>query len=71
MSNLVNLKAQAAMRAEDLRIATKHCEEAAARNHTPSNVAAYQRAQAWEDLCRERAQAANGRVIRASVEVSA
>lgn len=65
MQSLVNLKAQLAMKVEDLRIATKHREEAAARPMSPSNKAAYERACSWEDLCREREQNARGRVIQA------
>ena len=60
----LNLRATLAMRVEDLRIARKHREEAAARPMTPANKGAYKRALAWEATCREREQEARGRVIR-------
>ncbi len=60
---LLNLRAVRAMRLEDLRIATKHRETAAARVMSPDNAAAYVRALEWEDNCRQRATAAAAAVI--------
>jgi hypothetical protein len=60
----LTLRADLAKRVEDLRIATKHRVEAAARVMTPANKRAYERALAWEQDRREAEQAARGRVIR-------
>jgi hypothetical protein len=64
---MLDLRATLAMRAEDLRIARKHREEAAARTMSPANKAAYERACRWESCCAEREQAARGAVIRANL----
>ena len=64
---LLDLRASAAMRREDLRIASKHREEAGARTMSPANKAAYERALRWEAACREAAEAAGGALIRASL----
>lgn len=65
-NSLIDLRASAAMRREDLRIATKHREEAAARKMSPANRAAYERALAWEQNRREAAEAAGAALIRAN-----
>ena len=70
MNDLLNLKATAAMRMEDLRIATKHRVEAGERLGSPVNNAAYERAVAWEDVCRRAADDARSRVIRASLRAA-
>lgn len=64
---MVNLKATAAMRTEDLRIATKHREIAAARTMTPANRRAYESVLAWEQHCRAEAEAARSKVIGLSL----
>ena len=59
----IEIRAELAKRVEDLRIARKHREEAAARTSTAASIAAYQGACAWENICREREQAARAAVI--------
>jgi hypothetical protein len=63
--SMIDLKATAAMRAEDLRIATKHREESAARVMSPANRRCYEADLAWEQTCRERAEEARAAVIQA------
>lgn len=63
----LNLRAELAMRLEDLRIARKHQEEAAARPYSTTNAAAFKRAVRWTNHCATREQEARGRVIRASL----
>jgi DnaJ-class molecular chaperone len=62
-----NLKADVAERVEDLRIATKHRRQAAARPMTRANERAYQSALAWERTCSEREQQARARLIQAKL----
>ncbi len=63
--SLVTLRAEAAMRAEDLRIARKHRAEAGARLMTRANHVAWLRAVSWEGRCAERARLARVAVIEA------
>ena len=65
-SNLIDLRAEVAKRVEDLRIATKHREEAGGRMMAAAEKLAYRRAVEWEDLCRTREQRARGILIRAT-----
>lgn len=65
--NLVNLRAEVAMRAEDLRIARKHRIETGARVMGEVSRAVYAGALAWEDTCSTREQAARGVLITASL----
>lgn len=65
------LRADVAMRSEDTRIAHKHMVEAAARNASPENDAAYERALAWWHVCRIAEHDARGRLIRANMRRSA
>jgi hypothetical protein len=67
----LNLRATAAMRDEDARIARKHFVEAAARKSTPENVAAYHRALSWWDVCNTRSQQAHAALIRHMMAVPA
>jgi hypothetical protein len=53
MKSETELRAIVAMRDEDLRIATKHRIEAAARIATESSTSAYRAALRWEATCRE------------------
>ena len=65
-TSLIDLRAEVAKRAEDLRIATKHRIEAAERIGIEENVSAYKRAMWWENKCRQAEQEARGRLIRAT-----
>ena len=64
---LIDLRAEVAMRDEDYRIAKKHREEAAERIGTDENVRAYKRAERWARDCYDRACEARGRLIRANI----
>lgn len=64
--DLIDLRATAAMRQEDLRLATKHREEAGARVMSPESKRAYDGALTWETTCREAAEAARALVIQVS-----
>lgn len=55
---LIDLRATMAMRREDLRIARKHEQEAAARVGTSENVNAWKRAVRWTSKCAEAARLA-------------
>jgi hypothetical protein len=50
---LTDLRARVAERDEDLRIARKHREEAAARTMSAENHRAYLSALRWEETCAE------------------
>lgn len=63
--NLVDLRAEVARRAEDLRIARKHEAGAAARVGIEENVRAYQRAHRWTQRCAEAERQARSALIRA------
>lgn len=63
---LIDLRATVAMRAEDTRIARQHEEQAAARNMTPANSAAYDLASAWTAACAERERVARVALIGAT-----
>jgi hypothetical protein len=56
------------MRSADLRIASKHRAEAAARTMSAASERAYKGSLRWETSCREREQEARGRLIRAQAE---
>lgn len=61
---IVNLRAEVAMRAEDHRIARKHEDEAAARPATAENVRAYARAVRWSAHRAEQEREARARLIQ-------
>jgi hypothetical protein len=65
--SLLDRKATLAMRAEDLRIARKHAEEAGARVMSPENRRAYLRCLDWQAVCLKREQQARGLVILAGM----
>lgn len=63
MTDLTQLRAEVAMRAEDTRIARKHADEAAARSDTDENVSAWKRAERWLRTCAERERQARVKLI--------
>ncbi len=66
--SLLNLRAEAAMRDEDYRIARKHAEEAGTREGTPENIRTWEGAEVWADRCLAARQEAHGRVITAAAK---
>lgn len=65
MSDLIELRATAAIRRENLRIATKHREEAGARKMSGPNKHAYEGALKWESTCRASAERASALLVEA------
>ena len=60
---LIDARAELAARREDHRIATKHLREAAARNWTADNRAAYERALRWAVRCADREREARAALL--------
>jgi hypothetical protein len=63
MNFLTALRAEVTMRDVDLRIARKHCDEAAARLMTPADKLAYMRCAAWVADCRRKSERAHAALI--------
>jgi len=62
-TDLVTLRARVAICREDMRIARKHVDEAAARRSSPENIRAWLSADLWYRHCAEREREARVALI--------